>query len=91
MREMLPPRRSPIRLVAWTVVLLLISFVGGVFVGLHPNWLPFSPPASMIGDSWANPSGDKPTEFNREADQPTTEPTTQPAVAPQPHTMPPTP
>ncbi len=45
MEESIPPQRpGHARVIAWTVVLMLCSFVLGVFVGLHPNWIPITVP-----------------------------------------------
>jgi hypothetical protein len=67
-------RPSRVREVAWTLVLMMASFVGGVFVGLHPSWIPIAVPLPSAGS--AVPSETAPLQITG---QPTTMPTTQEA------------
>jgi hypothetical protein len=67
-------RPSRVREVAWILVLMLAAFVGGVFVGLHPNWVPISVTLPVGGSGVAPSDATAPGTM-----QPTTMPTTQEA------------
>jgi len=72
------PHRSKLRTVIWAVTLMFCSFVGGVFVGQHPQWIPIpgwvpaGPPAPDATDSALHPH-----ELPVETTMPTTQPETQ--------------
>jgi hypothetical protein len=80
MEESSPARHpSRVREVVWTLVLMMVSFVGGVFVGLHPNWIPISVPLPSPGPA-ATPDNGQPSEIGPPTTMPTTqEATTQPS------------
>jgi hypothetical protein len=75
------PAKGPsrVREVVWTIVLMMVAFVGGVFVGLHPNWIPITVPLPSQGAGTAADS-----EQTSLANPPTTMPTTQEAATTQP-------
>jgi hypothetical protein len=61
MEESISPRRPRhVRGIVWAIVLMLASFVLGVFVGLHPSWIPISVPLPSGGTNVApaNPAPD---------------------------------
>jgi hypothetical protein len=76
MEESIPPQRpGHVRAIAWTIVLMLCSFVLGVFVGLHPNWIPIAVPLPTGGTAVTpeNPGAET-------VGMPTTMPSTQEAT-----------
>ena len=76
MEESSPARHpSRVREVVWTLVLMIGSFVGGVFVGLHPNWIPSSVPLPGSAGNVASENEQQP-----QIGSPTTMPTTQEAA-----------
>ena len=76
MEESSPARHpSRVREVVWTIVLMLASFVGGVFVGLHPNWIPISVPLPSPGPALA-PDNGQPVDNGTPTTMPTTRDTT---------------
>jgi hypothetical protein len=85
MTETIHPHGDKVRTIIWTLLLMMASFVGGAFVGLHPNWLPSWVPAG--GTPAVVPPADA-TSTNDLASKPDT---TQPSTAPSfnlPQTMP---
>jgi hypothetical protein len=81
MEQTIPPTNpGHARAIAWTFVLMLSSFVLGVFVGLHPSWLPINVPLPAGGSSLtSDETGAGPSPSGTPTTMPTTqEATTQP-------------
>jgi hypothetical protein len=72
------PRGSKSRTIVWAVTLMFCSFVGGVFVGQHPQLIPIPgwvPAAPSTPDATA--SEPHPHQLPLDATRPTTQPETQ--------------
>jgi len=72
------PKASKLRAVVWTVTLMLCSFVGGVFIGQHPQWVPLPgwvPGGPVAPDAAATDL--HPHDLQLDTTQPTTQPETQ--------------
>jgi hypothetical protein len=69
---------SKLRAVVWAVTLMFCSFVGGVFVGQHPEWIPL--PAWVPGGPKAADATEGDLHQHQlplDATTPTTQPETQ--------------
>ena len=75
MADEIQPRPSKLRAVVWALTLMLCSFVGGVFVGQHPQSIPLPgwvPGGPVAPDATANDL--RPHEVPTDATTPTTQP-----------------
>jgi hypothetical protein len=83
--ETTPQGKKPASLPSFigTAVAVIVAFLLGIFVGLHPSWIPLhtsGPVEPDLPSMTSTPSADTGTD-NRDRGQPTTEPATAPAAA----------